>query len=768
LRAERRPSVPETPWRALLVKSTEARSRRLWWSANRPVAGCGRVPRISYGPWLVVGAAVVWNLGSLQAETLGVSYLDDSSVHEQMVRFAAQQFGAGHLALTSWFPFLGLGSPQFLHYQSLPAMLTALLGLAVSPNTAFRWSMYLLLSLWPISVYLAARLFGAGRPAAAASAAMSPFLVSVTGIGYEQHAYLWVGFGVWTQLWASLTLPLAWGLSWRVIRDGRGFVIAVMLISLTIALHFETGYLALIPLLGWPLVAGTPIAKRVLRAGALAVGSLLACAWVIVPLIEQRAWTSTNEVLHGTGLANGYGVGRVLSWLISGQLLDDGRVPVVTLFAGIGLTLACVRCRKDANARALLVVLAASLLLSSGRTTFGALVDVIPGARDIFFRRFMMAIQLAALVLAGGGAAWCLRAISNVLVRATAFRGLRRPRARARNELARATIALAGASLVLAPAWLQLGSYDRHNTAAIDAQRHADASEGAQVDRLIALIEDDGGGRVYAGMPSNWGVDFTVGAVPVFKYLESRNVDEVGYTLRTASLMTDPEYYFDERNLGDYQLFGIHYLILPSGQPPPVAARFVLREGPYSLWTLGAVGYVRVGRIVGLFAANRMNVGVRSIALLHSRLAQRGDYLLVTFGQKVGAVRPLPSKPIEAYAGTVTAESDDLDLGQVAVTVRMRQRGVVVLSASFDPGWTAMVDGHQRRTEMIAPALVAITVGPGTHRIAFRYRGFSGYPVLFVIGGLALAALLGVDMRCRRRARPAAKMYSHEAREQSR
>ena len=31
---------------------------------------------------------------------------------------------------------------------------------------AFRWSLYLLLSLWPVSVYLGARLFGAGRRAA--------------------------------------------------------------------------------------------------------------------------------------------------------------------------------------------------------------------------------------------------------------------------------------------------------------------------------------------------------------------------------------------------------------------------------------------------------------------------------------------------------------------------------------------------------------------------------------------------------------------------
>jgi hypothetical protein len=204
-------------------------------AVRSPHGGRGRAA--AWWPWSIVAAAVRWNLASLRALTLGVAYLNDSSLHEQMVRFATAQLRAGHLPLTSWFPFLGEGSPQFLHYQSLPAIVTGLVGLAVGPDVAFRWSLYLLLSLWPISVYLSARAFGAGRPAAGASAAMAPFLVSATGVGYEQHAYMWTGFGVWTQLWASWTLPLAWGRSWRAIRDGRGYLAAVLLTALTVALQ---------------------------------------------------------------------------------------------------------------------------------------------------------------------------------------------------------------------------------------------------------------------------------------------------------------------------------------------------------------------------------------------------------------------------------------------------------------------------------------------------------------------------------------------------
>ncbi len=688
-------------------------------------------------PWLLVAAAVGWNLASLRALTLPVTYLNDSSLHEQMVRFATAQLRAGHLPLTSWFPFLGEGSPQFLHYQSLPAMLTGLAGLVTGPDVAFRWSLYLLLSLWPISVYLAARRFGAGRPAAGASAAMAPFLVSVTGVGYEQHAYVWSGFGVWTQLWASWTLPLAWGFSWRALRDGCGYLGAVLFTTLTIALHFETGYLALAMLLVWPLVAGRPLAVRLRRAAVLLGGSLLAAAWVIVPLLAQRQWAAVNEVLQGTPLVNGYGAGRVLDWLVSGQLLDHGRLPVVTVFAGLGFALAWLAWSSDADARALLAALAVCLLLAFGRTTFGSLVELIPGSADLFFRRFTMGVQLVALLLAGRGAAWLAAGCARRLP--------------ARPGLAAAAAVAVGVA-VLAPAWLQLGAFDRRDNAAIAVQRRADGSQGPQLDRLVAVIEHDGGGRTYAGLPSNWGQGFTVGSAPVFKYLESRDVDEVGYTLRTASLMTDPEYYFNDRDVSDYQLFGIRYLILPTGSEPPVRGRLAMRSGPYALWTLaGAGGVVHAGSIVGSLTANRTDIGTRSIPILNGRLAQAGDYLGVASGQPGAREPPLPELLPGTPPGAVSAQSDRLPAGLTAATVRMRRAGVVVLSASYDPGWTATVDGRRQRTEMVAPALVATPVPPGTHRIVFRYRGWPDYPVLFALGAVALIGLASAELRRARR-----------------
>jgi hypothetical protein len=693
-------------------------------------------------PWSIVAAAVGWNLVNLRALTLGVTYLNDSTLHEQMVRFATTQLRAGHLPLTSWFPFLGEGSPQFLHYQSLPAVLAGVLGLLTGPDAAFRWLLYLLLSLWPVSVYLAARAFGAGRPAAAASAAMAPFLMSATGVGYEQGAYVWTGFGVWTQLWAMWTLPLAWGWSWRAIRDGRGYLAAVLATALTVALHFETGYLALSVLLIWPLVAGRPRAARLRRAAVLLAGSLLASAWVIIPLLQQRPWAAVNEPLQATGLVNGYGARQVLDWLVTGQLLDSGRLPVVTVLAALGLALAWLAWSSDSDARALLAALAVCLLLASGRTTFGPLAEAIPGSADLFFRRFTMGVQLAALLLAGRGAAW-------LAARCVRLAEARVPRWRP--SLFPAAV-LVAAVAVLTPAWLQLGAYDRQDGAAIAAQRRADATEGAELDRLITVIERDGGGRTYAGMPSNWGQNFTVGAVPVFKYLESRDVDEVGYTLRTTSLMTDPEYYFDDRDPSDYRLFGIRYLILPAGGQPPVRARLAMRSGPYWLWTIDGTGYVEAGQIIGEIPANRTNVGTRSRPLLGSGLAADGAYLSVRYGSGRGGDGRLPAVRSQSSAGEVSAERANLDDGEAAATVRVRRSGVAVLSASYDPGWTATVNGRPQPTRMVAPALVAVDVPPGTDHVVFRFHGYGDYLGLLALSGLTLI-MLGAAPVCLRRAR---------------
>jgi len=692
-----------------------------------------------FAPWLLVALAVAWGLWELRPELRAVPYLDDSSLHQQMVRVAASRIRQGHLPLTSWFPYLGLGSPQYLHYQSLPSMAAGVIGTVFDPDTVFRWSLYLLLALWPITVYWGGRLFGLGRWTAAAAAAVSPFLASAAGIGYETKAYVWVGYGVWTQLWAAWTLPLAWGFTYRALSSLRAALPAVFFTMLTVALHFETGYLAFVPLVVWPFLVPSDLWRRLERALVLGAASLLASAWVIVPLLDQAHWAARNQVLGGTGLENGYGARQMLWWLFTGQLYDTGRWPVVTILVGVGLAVCIWRWRSRVAGRALVSIWVVTLLMTFGRTTFGSLYRILPGSSDIFIRRFQMGVQLSGILLAGIGIVFLGRLVLDAALRL--FPEERR--GRVSEPTGRGLVAglsVVALVIVLAPAWSALDSYDGHNSTNIGLQAEADTQQEPQIDQLLAYVRAHPQGRVYAGLPTNWGQNFLVGAVPVFKYLESKNIDEVGYTLRTASLMTDPEYYFDESNPGDYPLFGIGYVITPSTMTPAVPADRVKCSGSYCLWALPRPGYIHVYDTTGVLTATRANVGSQSQTLLASPLLLQERDLTVAFnGQRASTPTAAGAAALVGSPGRVLTEQADPANGAARAVVTTNREATVVLSASYDPGWTATVNGRPTPTVMVAPALVGVVVGRGVRTVAFSYGGYGSYGALFV---LALAVFV--------------------------
>jgi hypothetical protein len=694
--------------------------------------------RSGWRRWVPLGCTAAtsgWCGWELRANLDAVAYLNDSSMHEQMVRYATRTIQAGRLPLTGWYPYLNLGSPQFLHYQSLGAMLAGLVGTVTGPDTAFRWSLFLLLSLWPFAVYGSARVFGLGRPAAAAAAVLAPLVLGMPPIGYEQQAYLWLGYGVWAQLVASWALPFAWACSWRALHDRRWVWAAGLSIALTIGLHYETGYLAVLGLVVLAVAADGSWRRRAARTAVIGLVSGLAASWALVPLLVMSRWAAVNQVFADSKLTRGYGASQVVAWLVQGRIFDLGRLPVISLLVLAGLLVAEHHWRQQALPRALLCLFAACLLFNFGPTTWGPLINVIPGHTDIFFRRFVMGVQLAGIYLAGLGVAsagslaagWSRRAWRRAGAAPTVL-----------PWLSAGTLVCVAAGLWL-PAASLVARYDSSSATAISAQRRSQLQQGGQIAPLLAYIEGHGQGRTYAGLPTNWGAVFYVGQVTVYQYLSDQDIDEVGYTLRTASLMSVPENYFDEDNPADYRLFGVRYLLMPAGRLAPVPARFVMSRGRYSLWELPADGYVSVVQTVGSVKADRADVGTRTRGVLDGQMVDRYQDLAVIWPGRpaprdLAAGRPGPGGP----PGTVRTAQADLFDGRVGTTVAMSRPGTVLFSVSFDPGWQAEVDGRPAPTVMMAPALVGVPVGAGLHRVVLVYHGFGWYPGLAGVGVLAL------------------------------
>jgi Bacterial membrane protein YfhO len=712
----------------------------------QPQAKPARLHLWRWAPLALVAVVVGWDLWQLRIVVSPVAYLNDGSVHQQMVRDAARLIEAGKLPFTSWLPYIGLGSPQFLHYQSLGSVLTGLAGTVVGANTAYRWSLYLLLSLWPLAIYFSARLFGLTRGAAAAAAVVSPFVVSHTGVGFERNAYMWIGGAeVWTQLLGSWALPFAWASTWRAMKDARFIWVAGALVGLTVGLHFMCGYLAFLGVIVLALAADGRLRKRLARGAVVFAVSLAATAWVVVPLFLMSKWSAINQPLAETPYVRGYGVRQELVWLFTGQSFDAKRaLPAITVLVFVGAILAVVRWRRDALMRGLLALFVACLLLSFGSSTWGGLADLVPAHADLFFRRFTMGSQLAGIFLAGMAVAFAWQVWVRIL---DVLASTRLIRVTALGCAAAATLAW------MSPAIAQASSFDQRNATIVQAQQGADNTDGAMIAPLISYIKQHGGGRTYAGLPNNWGHSFTVGFVPVYKYIESQDVDEVTYLVPTLSLMLDPETNFDEDNPSDYTIFGIRYLLLPMGVAPPVPAQRVMQHGIYSLWQISTNGYIDLVQLTGTLSADRADVGTRSWDLLYT-LMPHEDYTVDWPGAPAAPVPEVTETGVPtglAPLGSVDSSTADLASGAFSTKVTMARKGALLLSVSYDPGWHAWVDGKVVPTEMLAPAVVGVNLAPGTHRVVFRYIGFRWYPELWAFGLLGLAGAFWAGRRWTRR-----------------
>lgn len=699
----------------------------------------------------VVALVVIWNMWQLRAESNFVAYLNDSTMHESMVRFANQSLWNFHFPMTQWYPWLNLGSPQFLHYQGLGATLAGALGIIFNPNFVFRWSLYLLIALWPVVVYKSARIMGLSRNAQLGATLISPFLVSVTLIGYEQLAYTWDGFGVWAQLCASWALPFAWAYTWRAIENRRYALRAVFFIALTVALHFETGYMAMAAIVLLPFVIPSQLKKRLKNMAVVLIGALVASSWVTVPLLMNRRWAAINTAIAPTGLVRGYGAKANLQWLFKGQLFDNHRhlfgvsFPIITICVFIGIVAAVVSWKRDTLGRALVMLFVTFFLISWGPTTWGSFIAIVPGHQDIYFRRFQMSVSMAGILLAGYGLAWMGSLIGRFWLR---FRSSSATDAGVPSALstitARSSLLLSIIAVLIAAPLLY--NLDKLNAFNVGLQRQREANMAPYIGPIVEFLRTANNGRVYAGTPLNWGGNFGVGVVPMFAYLTSQDIDQVGFTLRTASLMEQPEAEFNENNPADYAMFGVRYLLLPAEKKPMVRSKLIMRKGPFALWAIPANSYFSVIVPSGSIDENKGTIAGQAPAIMN--LAYYSHYVdyAVNWGVDSLGVR-LPNQSFAFPVGRSLSDNFNLLHGEASGVFSLRRPANVVLSASFDPGWRASVDGRSVKTQMLAPALVSVPVPAGVHTVNFRYQGFQYY---LELGMLSLLGLWWTRRKARR------------------
>ena len=259
-----------------------------------------------------------------------------------------------------------------------------------------------------------------------------------------------------------MTLPLAWGLSWRAVRTGRGLFAArcssrsprrctsrpgtsrssgppLAAAHRSGSAHAWSGRGPSCSARCWPCLGHRP------AAGAASVGG------------DQRAaaGNASRQRLRRGEDARLAGVGK---------LLDYDRLPVLTVLAAIGLS--SPRPLAPRREQPCLLSLAVCLLLTFGRTTFGALADLLPAAATSSSGASRWASSSPRCC--SPAAAWPGAERRRRIARSLTGRDLGVGPRRTHTRLA-AAAAIIASLVVLSPAWSQLHGIAGHNGDAISA-----------------------------------------------------------------------------------------------------------------------------------------------------------------------------------------------------------------------------------------------------------------------------------------------------------
>jgi hypothetical protein len=221
---------------------------------------------------------------------------------------------------------------------------------------------------------------------------LAPLISTDAWYGLDYSSYVTTGRGLFPQAVAAVLLLLAIGCGFQALGRGRYGAPAGLLLGLTCICHFIYGWigavtLCLLALLPDAAVARSLRIRRTVFVGGVAVlvsAFQLLPVWIDSPILNHSRWEQPWKW-------DSFGAGVVLKALFTGEVLDHGRLPVLSLLALLGSLVILWRLyREHRLTTAEVFVLSAAvlwLLVFFGRPTWGPLLLLLGATRDLHRRR---------------------------------------------------------------------------------------------------------------------------------------------------------------------------------------------------------------------------------------------------------------------------------------------------------------------------------------------------------------------------------------------
>ena len=686
---------------------------------------------------LAANAAALWPEISISRVDL-----NDNVFHFTLVERMVQAVERGENPLDCWSPEWSLGYPVLRTYQPLAHALVALvyfaLGKSVGLMTVFVWVRFLSVVLLPLSFFAAARLMGLPRLTASAAAMLAPLVSTNFLYGVEYGSYTWAGSGLFPQAVGSHFLLITLGLAYRSIRRGRHLALTGAMLGLTFLAHLIYGYMGALSVCLLAVIPDAEVGRgvRIRRTAVVGGTALLLSAFQLAPMLIDASHINHSR-WEAVWKWDSFGAAQALAWLFTGELLDHGRAPALTLLALAGAGIFAWNWRRrrlncPAHAFALWGAVLWTLLFF-GRPFWGPLLTMLGVSPDMQLHRVIGGAQIFLVLLAAIALAALWRQLTErwhyaVAVAATVLLLYPMVQERARN-------------LANDAAW------GRKNLAAYAEQQRS-------LDATLAAVRE-GGGRAYAGLAAAWGGAFKVGDAPFYAFLSESQIPAVAFLYHSMALTADIMVRFDEWSPSHYRLFNVHTVVAPAGGSPalPPFLTPVGQNGPFRLFRAPDSSYFDLVDVVASVRTTRNDFYDINDRWLQSDWVGKRAYLRLDGPGEVAprlarlaAEDALPAMPVLPSAGEVRAERRN---GEVYEADLDASRPCVALfKMTWHANWKAYVDGRPQQTWMVSPGFVGVPLAQGRRSLVMRYEP-EGWKTALGLAGLAGVLLLIVTERRR-------------------
>ncbi len=619
-----------------------------------------------------------------------------------------------------------------MYYAHLPQAIGAWLSLTFHLDLyqLFNVLKYLALILMPLAFFIGSKILGMSDLFGVFSALFFQLTFTDGFYGVDSSSFLWRGWGLSSQLFALLFLPLALACSYRYLEEGKYLSLAVFFNFIVAQFHsgiFLMLGISYVILAVFHLKEGWSFFKRLIIFLGLNA-FFLSYFFIFFFFMGQYRNFSYWD---GWWKFNSFGIKQTIEWFFNGALFDFGRLPFVTFFVAFGALYSLKKQKRFINFIGLSFLL--YLLLFLGRATWGSLIDLIPGMSEFHLHRFIVMVQVSGIYLAAAAAEGVARSagwrIGSAGWRMGILGGL-------------GVLGILGVWMAEKP----IIKYAKDNNNMIVSYNQNYEREKGDYEKLKAKLRSLPKARIYIGRPGNWGHNFTVGGVPLYMALSKDGFAVIGNAPESWSPNSEFDQFFNDYDQISYNLYNVAYLIFSKETfTPPSFAQPLDKIGKYLIYRVDADGWFTSG--TSNFTVDGKKATLASITRLWfgSDLLKKGEY------PEIGARKPgkiavemldgqnfqtanltsnlWKSYPLYEVSGPVNqlfdfqGEKSGLNYEVKFRLTKNCPNCVVVFKNTYHPGWQVTVNGQESPIFPVFPYYVGIPVGKaGNYEIVASYQ----------------------------------------------